>query len=73
MRRIAESIAVMLKGRMVAQGPSERDLRRRPIDPYTELLLSSVPEMDTGWLDRVLAERAARKARGEVVLESADQ
>jgi peptide/nickel transport system ATP-binding protein len=28
-----------------------------PHDPYTELLLSSVPEMDPDWLDNLLAER----------------
>ena len=44
-----------------------------PFDAYTDLLLSSVPEMEIGWLDRTLAERAARKARGEMVLDSADQ
>ena len=44
-----------------------------PHDPYTDLLLSSVPEMDPDWLDELLADRAARKARGEKVMESADQ
>ena len=28
-----------------------------PFDAYTELLLSSVPEMDPDWLDRTLARR----------------
>jgi hypothetical protein len=32
-----------------------------------------VPEMEVGWLDRTLAQRAARKARGERVMESADR
>ncbi len=28
-----------------------------PHHPYTDLLLSSVPEMDPKWLDKMLAER----------------
>jgi len=28
-----------------------------PYHPYTEKLISSVPEMDTTWLDQVLASR----------------
>jgi peptide/nickel transport system ATP-binding protein len=30
-----------------------------PWHEYTELLLSSVPEMDSDWLDNLLAERQA--------------
>ncbi len=30
-------------------------------------------EMDSDWLENLLTERAARKARGEAVMESADQ
>ena len=66
------SIVVMHQGRVVEQGP-KHEVLSPPHDPYTELLLSSVPEMEVGWLDRTLAERAARKARGEMVLDSADQ
>jgi len=29
--------------------------------------------MATGWLDNLMAERAARKAQGEQLLKSADQ
>ena len=32
-----------------------------PYHPYTELLLSAVPEMRPEWLDEVLARRAARR------------
>jgi peptide/nickel transport system ATP-binding protein len=28
-----------------------------PFDDYTDLLLSSVPEMELGWLEKVLAHR----------------
>jgi peptide/nickel transport system ATP-binding protein len=33
-----------------------------PYHPYTELLLSSVPEMRPDWLDEVLVKRAAGAA-----------
>jgi peptide/nickel transport system ATP-binding protein len=71
-KAIADDIVVMYQGRIVQQGPKEEVLTP-PHHPYTDLLLSSVPEMEVGWLDRTLAERAARKARGERVMESADR
>jgi peptide/nickel transport system ATP-binding protein len=71
-KAIAHAIVVMYQGRVVEQG-AKHEVLSPPHDPYTELLLSSVPEMEVGWLDRTLAERAARKARGELVLEAADQ
>ncbi|WP_119303149.1 ABC transporter ATP-binding protein [Dongia deserti] len=58
-RRIANKVAVMLKGKMVANGPTEQ-VFSPPFHPYTELLLSSVPEMRPDWLDEVLSRR--RKA-----------
>jgi peptide/nickel transport system ATP-binding protein len=61
----------MRDGRIVQQGTKGQVLTP-PHHPYTDLLLSSVPEMATGWLDNLLAERARRKARGEQLLESAD-
>ncbi|MDH5559158.1 MAG: ABC transporter ATP-binding protein, partial [Alphaproteobacteria bacterium] len=63
-RAIADEIVVMLQGRVVEQG-AKQDILTPPHDPYTDLLLSSVPEMDPDWLDNLLADRAARKARGE--------
>jgi peptide/nickel transport system ATP-binding protein len=71
-KAIADSIVVMYQGRVVEQG-AKHEVLSPPHDPYTELLLSSVPQMEVGWLDRTLAERENKKARGEVVLESADQ
>ncbi len=71
-KAISDEIVVMLQGRVVDQGP-KHDVLNPPHDPYTDLLLSSVPEMDPDWLGNLLAERAARKARGEKVMESADQ
>jgi len=55
-RAIADEVVVMQHGRVVEQG-SKTGMFRPPHHPYTELLLSSVPEMAPDWLDRVLAER----------------
>jgi peptide/nickel transport system ATP-binding protein len=55
-RAIADSIAVMHRGRVVRFGPRDRVLSP-PFDDYTDLLLSSVPEMEIGWLEKVLKTR----------------
>jgi peptide/nickel transport system ATP-binding protein len=55
-RAIADSVVVMQNGRVVEKGPKS-DMFQPPHDPYTELLLSSVPEMDPDWLTRILQER----------------
>jgi peptide/nickel transport system ATP-binding protein len=60
-KRIANKVAVMLRGRVVAAGDTAR-VFAPPYHPYTELLLSSVPEMRPEWLDEALARRAARAA-----------
>jgi peptide/nickel transport system ATP-binding protein len=55
-RAIADSIAVMYRGRLVRFGPKQQVLSP-PFDDYTDLLLSSVPEMEIGWLETVLKTR----------------
>ena len=60
-RRVANRVAVMFEGEMVAEGSVEK-VFSPPFHPYTELLLSSVPELRTGWLDEVLAKRAGAPA-----------
>lgn len=70
-RAIADEIIVMLLGEIVEQGAKD-DVLNPPHHKYTDLLLSSVPEMDPDWLDNLLAERAARKAKGEAIMESMD-
>jgi peptide/nickel transport system ATP-binding protein len=55
-KAISDEIVVMLKGRVVEQGPKQ-EILTPPHHEYTELLLSSVPEMDPDWLDRLLQER----------------
>ena len=57
-KAISDEIVVMLEGRIVEQG-EKREILTPPHHEYTELLLSSVPEMDPDWLDNLLAERQA--------------
>ena len=58
-RAIADKIAVMYKGEVRRYG-QKSDVLAPPFDDYTDLLLSSVPEMELGWLEGVLEHR--RKA-----------
>ena len=55
-RAISDEIVVMFQGKVVQQGAKTRVLSP-PFPPYTELLLSSVPEMDPDWLSNLLAKR----------------
>lgn len=60
-RAIADSIAVMLRGEVVRYGPKSEVLSP-PFDDYTDLLLSSVPEMQLGWLEKVISTRKMESA-----------
>ena len=55
-RSIADDVVVMKEGRVVEAGPKE-EMFRPPHHKYTDLLLSSVPEMDPDWLDHLLEQR----------------
>jgi len=55
-RAIADRIAVMYRGAVVRCG-QKSDVLAPPFDDYTDLLLSSVPEMEIGWLEEVLRSR----------------
>lgn len=55
-RRVADHVAVMEKGRIVALGPLSK-VFAPPLHPYTQLLLSSVPQMRTDWLTETLHAR----------------
>ncbi|GAW35818.1 glutathione import ATP-binding protein GsiA [Roseovarius sp. A-2] len=55
-RSIADDVVVMQNGKIVEQGPKD-EIFAPPHAPYTELLLSSVPEMDPDWLTDLLEER----------------
>jgi peptide/nickel transport system ATP-binding protein len=58
-RAIADHVIVMLQGEIAEQGP-KTEIFTPPHHEYTELLLSSVPEMDPDWLDQLLRERAEK-------------
>ncbi|MBY2908416.1 ABC transporter ATP-binding protein [Rhizobium leguminosarum] len=60
-RAIADSVAVMHRGKLVRFGAKSTALSP-PFDDYTDLLLKSVPEMEIGWLERVLATRRMESA-----------
>ncbi len=60
-RAIADKIAVMYRGAVVRYGTTT-DVLTPPYDDYTDLLLSSVPEMELGWLEGVLAHRRMESA-----------
>lgn len=55
-KAIADSIAVMYQGQRVRYGTKNKVLSP-PYDDYTELLLSSVPQMKAGWLDAAIDGR----------------
>jgi peptide/nickel transport system ATP-binding protein len=58
-RAISDEIVVMHQGKVVQQGPKSKVLSP-PFPAYTELLLSSVPEMDPDWLTGLLAKRSKK-------------
>ncbi|OXC73202.1 ABC transporter, ATP-binding protein [Caballeronia sordidicola] len=54
-RRIAQRVAVMLRGEIIAQGATA-DVFNAPSHAYIKRLLSSVPELRIGWLDENLLQ-----------------
>ncbi|MBO6559325.1 MAG: ABC transporter ATP-binding protein [Nisaea sp.] len=69
-RAIADEVVVMYQGKVVEHGP-KTEMFKPPHHDYTDLLLSSVPEMDPDWLDKLLADRAEQAKQGRV-LKAAD-
>ena len=55
-RAISDEVVVMKDGCVVEQGP-KAEMFQPPHHPYTDLLLSSVPEMDPDWLTNLLKIR----------------
>ncbi|WP_299045727.1 ABC transporter ATP-binding protein [uncultured Tateyamaria sp.] len=60
-KAISDSIAVMYQGRVQRYG-TKSEVLTPPYDDYTDLLLSSVPEMKLGWLEEVIANRKMESA-----------
>jgi len=69
-RSIADEVVVMQNGKVVEQGPKDK-MFRPPHHEYTDLLLSSVPEMDPDWLTNLLEERGVENI-GEAALKDMD-
>ena len=69
-RAIADEVVVMKDGRVVEAGP-KGEMFSPPHHPYTDLLLSSVPEMDPDWLSNLLSERGTDNI-GDAALEKMD-
>ena len=59
-RAVCDDVAVLYSGSKVDAG-SRKALAAPPFHPYAELLISSVPELRTGWLDRVPVRAVAPK------------
>ena len=57
-KAIADQVVVMNQGLVVEQG-SKTEVFKPPFPEYTDLLLSSVPEMDPDWLTNLTANRQA--------------
>lgn len=57
-RAISDEVVVMRSGEIVERGTRERVLDA-PTEKYTELLMSSVPQMNPGWLERFVQARGA--------------
>ena len=58
-RAISDEIVVMYKGKVVQQG-LKSEVLNPPYPAYTELLLSSVPQMDPDWLTNLLERRKGK-------------
>jgi peptide/nickel transport system ATP-binding protein len=59
-KAIADQVVVMNQGLVVEQG-SKTAVFKPPFPDYTELLLSSVPEMDPDWLTKLSAKRKSER------------
>jgi peptide/nickel transport system ATP-binding protein len=55
-KAIADEVVVMKNGKVIEQG-GKAEMFTPPHHAYTDLLLSSVPEMDPDWLTNLLEER----------------
>ena len=62
----ADDIVVLYAGRVVEQGPTDQVLSP-PYHPYTRLLISSVPELRVGWLEKTMETREAKAGIDRVV------
>ena len=64
-KAISDQIVVMYQGKVVEQG-MKSEILNPPFPEYTNLLLSSVPEMDPNWLTDLLNKRNNLKYKKEI-------
>ncbi len=64
-KAISDEIVVMYQGKVVEQG-MKSEILNPPFPEYTNLLLSSVPEMDPNWLTDLLNKRNNLKYKKEI-------
>ena len=50
MRSICDEVMILYSGQSMERG-SRGTLAAQPLHPYSDLLMASVPELRTGWLD----------------------
>ena len=62
-KAIADQIVVMFEGKVVEQG-MKSEILNPPYPEYTQLLLSSVPEMDPDWLTSLLKQQQVDSTPG---------
>jgi len=58
---VSDAATVMYQGKVQRYG-GKTEVLSPPFDDYTDLLLSSVPEMRLGWLEEVIANRKMESA-----------
>ena len=58
----ADDLAVLYNGELVDYGPV-KEVLSPPFHPYTELLITSVPELRVGWLDETAEAQQALAAQ----------
>ncbi|WP_271619780.1 ABC transporter ATP-binding protein [Bradyrhizobium sp. CCBAU 51745] len=59
-KAVCDQVMILYAGQIMEHG-SRQALHRRPLHPYSDLLISSVPELRQGWLDR-MSERFFKEA-----------
>jgi peptide/nickel transport system ATP-binding protein len=64
-RAVCDDVMILYAGRQVELGPAA-SLTQRPMHPYSDVLISSVPELRAGWLDSVPSHAHVAPARAVV-------
>ncbi|KAB2847296.1 MAG: ABC transporter ATP-binding protein [Hyphomicrobiaceae bacterium] len=67
---VCDEIVILYAGQRVEMASREA-IRTPPLHPYADLLLSSIPELEVGWLDR-LPQRCEREKANAAVKPSAE-